>query len=73
VLQLRYELLDSGGWTTISSGLPHYAPLAFIARFDGLRWRHLLETRKTTHQQVYSHDGYLTTPNKTTYLLRHGF
>jgi hypothetical protein len=43
-LQLRYELFDSGGWTTTTSGLPHCVPLAFIARFDGLRWRHLLKT-----------------------------
>jgi hypothetical protein len=36
-LQLRYEPFDSGGWTTTSSGLPHCVPLAFVARFDGLR------------------------------------
>jgi hypothetical protein len=71
-LQLRYELFDSGGWTTTSSGLPHCVPLAFIARFDGLRWRHLLHTRRTTHQQVYSHDGYSTTLVQTSYLLRRG-
>jgi hypothetical protein len=69
---LRYELLNSGGWTMTSSGLPHCVPLAFVARFDGLRWRHLLETRKSTHQQAYSYDGYSTTLVKTTYLLRHG-
>jgi hypothetical protein len=50
-LQLRQELLDSGGWTTTSSWLPHCVPRAFVALFDGLRWRHLLHTRKTTRQQ----------------------
>jgi hypothetical protein len=71
-LQLRQELLDGGGWTTTSSGLPHRVLLAFVALLDGLRWRHLLHIRKTTHQQVYSHDEYSTTLVKTTYLLRRG-
>jgi hypothetical protein len=72
VLQLRQELFNSGGWTTASSGLPHCTPLAFVALFDGLRWRHLLHTRGLTHQQAYSHDGYSTTLVKTAYLLRRG-
>jgi hypothetical protein len=40
---------------------PHRVPLAFVALLDGLRWWHLLHPRKTTHQQVYSLDGYSTT------------
>jgi hypothetical protein len=71
-LQLRQELLDSGGWTTTSGWLPHCAPHAFVALLDGLRWWHLLHTRKTTHQQGYSCDGYSTTLVKTSYLLRRG-
>jgi hypothetical protein len=31
-----------------------------------------LHTRKTTHQQGYSCDGYSTTLVKTSYLMRHG-
>jgi hypothetical protein len=69
---LRLKLFNSGGWTATSSRLPHCTPLAFIALFDGLRWRHLLHTRGLTHQQAYSHDGFSTTLVKTTYLLRHG-
>jgi hypothetical protein len=72
VLELRQELLNSGSWTTTSSGLPHCVPFAFVALLDGLRWRHLLHTRKTTHQQTYSYDGYSTTLVKTSYLLRCG-
>jgi hypothetical protein len=71
-LQLRQDLLDSEGWTTTSGWLPHCVPHAFIALFHGLRWRHLLHTRKTTHQQGYSCDGYSTTLVKTPYLLRRG-
>jgi hypothetical protein len=72
-LQLRQELLDSGGWTTTSSWLPHYVPHAFVALFDGLRWQHLLHTRKTTRQEKGTRTtGYLTTLVKTTYLLRRG-
>jgi hypothetical protein len=71
-LQLRQELFNSGGWTTTSSGLPHCTLLAFVALFDGLRWRHLLHTRGLTHQHAYSHDEYSTTLVKTAYLLRRG-
>jgi hypothetical protein len=71
-LQLRYELLDSGGWTTTSSRLSHRVPFAFVALLDGLCWWHLLHTRKTTHQQVYSLDGYSTTLVKASYLLGRG-
>jgi hypothetical protein len=72
-LQLRQELLDSGGWTTTSGRLPHCVPFAFVALLDELRWRHLLHTRKTTHQQAYSYDGYSTTLVTTSHLLRRGF
>jgi hypothetical protein len=71
-LQLRQELFNSGGWTTTSDRLPHCVPSAFVALLDGLHWRHLLHTRKTTHQQVYSYDGYSTTLVKTSYVLRRG-
>jgi hypothetical protein len=71
-LQLRQDLLNSGGWTTTFSWLPHCVPHAFVALFDGLRWRHLLHIRETTHQQAYSYNGYSTTLLKTTYLLRCG-
>jgi hypothetical protein len=71
-LQLRQELFNSGGWATTPSRLPYCVPLAFVALINGLRWWHLLHTRKTTHQQVYSHDGYSTTLVKTSYLLRRG-
>jgi hypothetical protein len=71
-LQLRYELFNSGGWATTPSRLPHCVPLAFVALLDGLRWRHLLHTRKISHQKVNSYDGYLTTLVKTSYLLRRG-
>jgi hypothetical protein len=50
-LQLRQKLFNSGGWTTTSSWFPHWVPHALVALFDGLRWRHLLHTRKTTRQQ----------------------
>jgi hypothetical protein len=60
------------GWTTTSGWLPHCVPYAFVALLDGLRWRHLLHTRTTTHQQGYSCDGYSTTLVKTSYLLRRG-
>jgi hypothetical protein len=72
VLQLRQELLDSGGWTMTSGRLSHCVPSAFVALLNGLRWRHLLHTRKTTHQQAYSYDGYSTILVKTSYLLRRG-
>jgi hypothetical protein len=55
-----------------SGRLPHCVPSAFVALLDGLRGRHLLRTRKTTHQQACSHDGYSTTLVKTSYLLRRG-
>jgi hypothetical protein len=71
-LQLRQELLDSGSWITNSDRLPHCIPSAVVALLDGLRWRHLLHTRKTTHQQGCSHDEYSTTLVKTSYLLRCG-
>jgi hypothetical protein len=54
------------------SRLPHCVPLAFVALLDGLRRRHLLHTRKTSHQQVNSHDRYSTTLVTTSYLLRRG-
>jgi hypothetical protein len=71
-LQLHQELLNSGGWTTTSGWLPHCVPHAFVTLLDGLRWRHLLHTRKTTRQQGYSCNGYSTTLVKTSYLLRRG-
>jgi hypothetical protein len=71
-LQLRQELLNSGGWTATSGWLPHYVPYTFVALLDGLRWRHLLHTRGLPHQQAYSHHEYSTTPVKTAYLLRRG-
>jgi hypothetical protein len=49
-LQLRYEFFNSGGWATTPSRLPHCIPLAFVAILDGLRRRHLLHTRKISHQ-----------------------
>jgi hypothetical protein len=42
---------------TVSCWLPHCVPHAFVALFDGLRWRHLLHTRQTTRQQTYSYGG----------------
>jgi hypothetical protein len=69
-LQLRYEFFNSGGWATNPSRLPHCVPLAFVALLDGLRRRHLLHTRKISHQQVNLHDGYPTTLVRTSYLLR---
>jgi hypothetical protein len=57
-LQLRYDFFNSGGWATTPSQLPHCVPLAFVALIDGLRRWHLLHTRKTSHQQMYSYDGY---------------
>jgi hypothetical protein len=71
-LQLRQKFFNSGGWTTASSRFPHCIPHTLVALFDGLCWRHLLHTRKTTRQQKYSNDGYLTTLLKTIYLLRRG-
>jgi hypothetical protein len=71
-LQLRYEFFNSEGWATTPSGLPHCVPLAFVALLDRLRRRHLLHTRKISHQQVNLHDGYSTTLVKTSYLLRRG-
>jgi hypothetical protein len=71
-LQLRQDLLNSGGWTTTSGWLPHCVPHAFVALFDGLRQRHLLHARQTTHQQGCLCDGYSTTLVKASYLLRHG-
>jgi hypothetical protein len=55
-LQLRQELFHSGGWATTPSGFPHRVPLAFVALINGLRWRHLLQARKLSHQQVKSRD-----------------
>jgi hypothetical protein len=49
-LQLRYEFFNSGSWATTPSRLPHCIPLAFVAILDGLRRRHLLHTRKISHQ-----------------------
>jgi hypothetical protein len=71
-LQLRQELLDSGGWTMTSGRLSHCVPTAFVALFDRLCWQHLLHTRKTAHQQAYSYDGYSTILVETSYLLRRG-
>jgi hypothetical protein len=71
-LQLRQEFFDSGGWTSASSRFPHRVPHAFVALFDGLRWRHLLHTKDDYLSTTYSTTGYLTTLFKITYLRRRG-
>jgi hypothetical protein len=71
-LHLRQKLFDSGGWAATTSDLPHRVPDAFVALFNGLGRRHLLQARKLHHQHMNSRHQYSTTLLKTTYLLGRG-
>jgi hypothetical protein len=74
-LQLRYELLNSGGWATTPSWLPHCIPLAFVALISGLRWRHFLQAKEawsSANELDRRVLDYSTTLLKMTYLFRRG-
>jgi hypothetical protein len=47
---LRQNLFNSGGWAATTSCLPHRVPDAFVALFNRLGRRHLLQARKLRHQ-----------------------
>jgi hypothetical protein len=59
VLQLRQELLDSGGWTTTSSWLPHCIPRAFVTFSTGSVGGTSCIQGRLLVSKGYSHDGVL--------------